>query len=250
MAAATRLFSPSFRVAGAVLPEIADFAVQAPQLLQPPLHPVPGEVLVDEQRHHHAHAGVENAVEGVADVGLRRGIEQQDAQHHAAGLDTAHPEDLAQDDEQNRADEHQRHQQQRPAPLRVKNEVHAEQRHADHAADDGAEQAVAAVELGVLHIGAQAEDGADAGKGGAAVKKEIDQGADGRRRGGLDGAHTHGGRTPVRLRGFHLLRGRRAGAGIGLHGCCLPNCIILRKASYKIIIARSANLRMPSLLKF
>ena len=38
--------------------------------------------------------------------------EQQDAQHHTAGLDTPHPEDLAQDDQQHGSHEHQRDQQQ------------------------------------------------------------------------------------------------------------------------------------------
>ena len=45
------------------------------ELCQPLLHPLPGEMLVDEQGHDHAHAGIKNAVDGVADIGLHRGVE-------------------------------------------------------------------------------------------------------------------------------------------------------------------------------
>ena len=38
------------------------------------------EQAVDQQSHQHAHAGIKDTVQGVADVGLHRGVEQHDAQ--------------------------------------------------------------------------------------------------------------------------------------------------------------------------
>ena len=85
---------------------------------------------VDHHGRHHADGGVQNAVEGVADVGVHRGVEQQDAQHHAAGLHAAHPEDLTQENENNHTHKHQGHQQQGMAAVGVEDEVNSEQGHA------------------------------------------------------------------------------------------------------------------------
>ncbi len=128
-----------------------------------------GEQAVDHHGRHHADGGVQDAVEGVADVGVHRGVEQQDAQHHAAGLHAAHPEDLTQENENDHAHEYQGYQQQGVAAVGVENQVHPEQSHAQQAADEGAEETVAAVKPGIFQVAAHAEDGADTGKGGAAV---------------------------------------------------------------------------------
>ena len=56
---------------------------------------------VDKHRRQNADAGIKNTVQRVGDVGIYRGIEQQNAQHHAAGLNTAHPHVLAQQNQQN-----------------------------------------------------------------------------------------------------------------------------------------------------
>ena len=96
--------------------------------------------------------------------------------HHAAGLHAAHPDVLAQHNEDHHADEGQGHQE--PAVAAVGKQVHikGEEPHADKAAHQRAEEAVAAVETALLIAAAHAEDGADAGKGRAAVQKVVDQG--------------------------------------------------------------------------
>ena len=62
--------------------------------------------------------------------------------------------------------------------LGIEDQVDAEQGHAQKAADDGAEETVSAVEPGVVHIGTHVEDGTDAGKGGIAVQKIVDESAE------------------------------------------------------------------------
>ena len=157
-------------------------------LVHPGLQPLPGEEIIDEQGHGHAHAGVKHTVDGVGHVGVHRGVEEHDAQHHAAGLHRAHPEELSQQDEDDHAHEQEGHQQQPVLPVGVEDQIDAEQPHAQKAADDGAEETVAAVELGVVHVGPHAEDGADTGEGGVAVIQEdkVDERAQGRREGSLD----------------------------------------------------------------
>ena len=163
------------------------------QALRPQLHPAAREDETDKQRQQHAHRRVEDAVHRVVDVGVHRGVEQQDAQHDAAGLHAAHPEHLAQQDQQHRADEHQRHQQQRMPALRLEDQVDPKQDDAQDAADDRAEEAVAAVLLRILQIRAHAEDHADAGEGRAAADKVVDQRTEGCRQRRLDVAHAHAG---------------------------------------------------------
>jgi len=81
---------------------------------------------------------------------------------------------LAADDQKHRAKEHQGHQQPCETALGVENQVDAEHQHADETADDGAEESVAAVELGLFQIAAHAKNGTDAGKGRTAIQEIID----------------------------------------------------------------------------
>ena len=161
-----------------------------------------GEHAVDHQSHDNADAGIEDAVQGIGDIALHRSVEEDDAKHHAAGLDASHPEDLAQQNQRHGADEHQGHQQQRVAALRIEEQVNPEEGHAQKPADGGAEEAVSAVELGIFQIAAHAEDGADAGEGGTAVQKIVDQSTE---RGGqsrLDIAHSDFGKAAGGLAGW------------------------------------------------
>ena len=73
--------------------------------------------------------------------------------------------------------------------VRNKADVDAEEHNADTAADNGAEESVAAAEPGVTHVIAKAENGADAGEGGIAVKKKIDKGDQGCGKSGFYVAH-------------------------------------------------------------
>ena len=82
----------------------SDFAVFLERAFEPfpeGNDPGPGQKVVDQQRCDDAHGGVEDAVESVAHIALNGGAEQNDAEHHAAGLDAARPEILAQQDEDN-----------------------------------------------------------------------------------------------------------------------------------------------------
>lgn len=183
------------------------------KLLHPGLQTLPGKEIVDEQGHSHAHAGVKHPVQGVGHIGVHRRVEQDDTQHHAAGLHRSHPEGLGQQDEDDNAHEQQGHQQQPVFPVGVEDQVDAEQPHAQQAADDGAEEPVAAVELGVVHVGPHAEDGADAGEGGVAVVQEdkVEEGAQGGRDGGLEVAQAD---VQVQMVGC----GGGAGGGHVFHG--------------------------------
>ena len=67
-------------------------------------HPFPREQPVHQQRHDDAHRGVKDAVQGVAHIRMDGRAEQNDAQHHAAGLHAAGPEGLTQLDERDDAD--------------------------------------------------------------------------------------------------------------------------------------------------
>ena len=62
------------------------------------------------------------------------------------------------------------------AALRVKDEVKAEDHDGEQAADEGAEETVAAILNRVLHIVAQTEDDADAGEGRVAPDEAVDDG--------------------------------------------------------------------------
>ena len=108
-----------------------------------------------------------------------------------AGLHCPHPEELGQNDEHHDPPEEQGHQQQVVSPVRVEDQIDTVDADAQEPADHGAEQAVAAVEPGVLHVGPHAEDGADAGKGRVAAQKVVDQGAQGGGEGGFHVALAH-----------------------------------------------------------
>lgn len=58
--------------------------------------PLTGQKVIDEQCHNDADGGVKDAVQGIADVRFHGCAEQNDAQHHAAGLHTARPVDQTQ----------------------------------------------------------------------------------------------------------------------------------------------------------
>ena len=75
-------------------------------------------------------------------------------------------------------------------PLGIEDQINAVEKNPQKTTDDGTEQPVAPVELGVLHIGPHAEDGADTGKGGVSVQKIVDQGAKGGGEGGLEVAQS------------------------------------------------------------
>ena len=154
--------------------------------LLPGIQPLPGKQPVDAQGHDHTHAGVQHAVEGVGDIIVRADGEQQQTEHHAAGLHRSHPEDLGQDDENDHAYEQEGHQHQVIVPLGVEDQVNAVEGDAQKAADDGAKQAVAAMELGVVHVGAHAENGADTGKGRIPAQKIVDEGAERGGKGSLE----------------------------------------------------------------
>ena len=170
------------------------YIVPDPQTLVEPVHKREGEAAgqhpVDKDRRQHADAGVQNTVHGVGDISVRGGVEQQDAQHHAAGLYAAHPDTLAQQDQNDHADEGQGDQDPGVAAVREQLHVNGKQPHADKTAYHCAEEAVAAVETALHKAAAHAENGADAGEGGVAVQKVVDQRAQGCRKGGLDVAHT------------------------------------------------------------
>ena len=75
--------------------------------------------------------------------------------------------------------------------LREEDQVKAEDDDGEQAADEGAEQTVAAVFDGILHVIAQAEDDADAGKGRVAPDKAVDDGHQHGRDGRFDVAPAH-----------------------------------------------------------
>ena len=161
-------------------------------LLQPVDHPFPGEEVVDAQGDENAHAGIDDTIDGIGEVGLHRGGEEDDAQHHAAGLDRAGPLETGTDQNQSDdADEQQHQQQSGVATLGMEDQVEAEQAHAQKAAEDGAEEAVAATEPGAGHVRAHAKDGTDAGEGRVAVNEEIEHSTKRRRQGSLDVAHAN-----------------------------------------------------------
>ena len=100
-------------------------------------------------------------------------------------------EGLAHQDQCHHAREQEQQHGQVLAAIRIEDDVQPEEDHAQHAADDGAEKAVAAVQPGVVHVAAHAEDRADAGKGGVAVHQEVQQCAQGCRQGRFDVALAH-----------------------------------------------------------
>ena len=79
-------------------------------------------------------------------------------------LDAARPEILAQQDEDNGCKAQQHGQRNAVSALRVEQQVDPEHHDGQQAADEGAEESVAAVFDGILHIDAHAEDDADAGE--------------------------------------------------------------------------------------
>ena len=154
-------------------------------------HALARQQVVDQQCNGNANAGIDHAPDGVTDVRFHGRVEQDNAQHHAARLHSARPvEGLADKNQHNNADEQQHQQQKAVSTLRIEADIQPEQQHAQHAADDGAEETVAAVQPGVAHIAAHAEDGADAGEGGVAADDKIKQRAQRCREGGLDIALT------------------------------------------------------------
>lgn len=153
--------------------------------------PGPGQKVVDQQRCDDANGGVEDAVESVAHIGLNGGAEQNDAEHHAAGLDAARPEILAQQDEDNGCKAQQHGQKNAVSALRVEQQVDPEHHDGQQAADESAEESVAAVFDGILHIDAHAEDDADAGESRVAADETVHDGHQHGTDGGLDGAPAH-----------------------------------------------------------
>ena len=93
----------------------------------PHLQAAPGQQPADGQGHQNADGGIENTVEGVGNIGIHRGVEEQDAQHHAAGLHTAQPEHLAEHHQQHRAHKGEAYQQQGVAAIGHEQKVQAEQ---------------------------------------------------------------------------------------------------------------------------
>ena len=59
-------------------------------------HALAGQKIIDQQRHKYADGSIENTVQRIAYIGVHRGAEQHDAQHHTARLYAAGPEPLAQ----------------------------------------------------------------------------------------------------------------------------------------------------------
>lgn len=161
-----------------------------------------GERAVHNQSHDHADGGVEDAVQGIADVVFHRCVEQNNTQHHAAGLDAPHPEDLAQQNQHHSAHKYQGHQQERVPALWAEDQVDPEERHAQKPADDRTKEAVAAMELGAFQVAAHAKNGANAGEGGAAVQKIIEQRAQSGGQSRFDVAHADFGKAAKRLAGF------------------------------------------------
>ena len=74
------------------------------------------------------------------------------------------------------------------ATLREEEQVEPEDHNGQQAADQGAEQTVAAVLDGILHVIAEAEDDADAGKRRIAADQAVDDRHQHGGDGGLDGA--------------------------------------------------------------
>ena len=144
------------------------------------LNAVAGQQHIDAHRDDHTHTCVQNAGQGVGDIAFHRLVEKQDAQHHAAGVDSARPVKAGgQDDQQNHTYKQKGQHQRVVTAIGIDLNIQTEKTHSQKAADDGAEQTVAAVEDGVLHILAGAEDGTDAGKGGVAVNQKINQRTEG-----------------------------------------------------------------------
>ena len=77
------------------------------------------------------------------------------------------------------------------AAFGIEYDIQSEQGHAEEAAEQRAEEAVAAVETGIGHIAAETEDSADACKRGIAAHNEIDKRAQRGRDCGLDIALTY-----------------------------------------------------------
>jgi len=161
--------------------------------LFPHFHPSARENVADRPRDKHADSRIQNTVERIADVGSYRRIEQQNAQHNAAGLHAADPEHLAKHDQNDRSDERQRNQPKRVFSGRLYEQVQTEKHHAQQTADQRAEQTISAVLAGILHVRTHAKNRADARERRAAVKKVIDERAESRRQCGLDVAHPHAG---------------------------------------------------------
>ena len=95
------------------------------------------------------------------------------------------------------------------SPVGIEDQVNPVEPDAEETADNGAEQAVSAVELGVVHIRSHAEDGADTGKGRIAVQEKVNQGAERGGEGGFEVAQADMGQRPGRglLHGIHSRRG-------------------------------------------
>lgn len=146
------------------------------QRAHPSKHALARKQRIDCQRHQNANAGIQHAVKRIFDVGLDRSVEQNDAQHHAARLNRARPlKKLRRHNEQHNTDKQKQQQQRVHAALRLEFNISAEQHHAQNAAQNRAEQTVAAIEPGIAHIFSHAEDCADAGKGGIAAERKIEK---------------------------------------------------------------------------
>ena len=144
------------------------------QLFKDENQTIAGQQPVDQKGDDNADAGINDAIERVGNIGLNRGIEQQYAQHDAAGLDCAGPvEQLAYENKHHDAHEKEGQECAVDAAFGIEDDIQSEQRHAEESAEQGAEETVAAMETGIGHIAAEAEDGADAGEGGIAADDEI-----------------------------------------------------------------------------
>lgn len=133
--------------------------------MEPALQTLTGKKFVDEKGYENAHAGVNHAVNSIANV-VGRGVEENDAQDHASRLNAARP---VEEDAQAYQYDHTDGNEKEPKPIipaREKGVFQGVQTKPDKSANDGAEEAVSAVKTGLPHVAAHAEDGPDTGKGG------------------------------------------------------------------------------------
>ena len=165
---------------------LSDYLFPQVDLLQPCDNALAGQHPVDKQCDKHADTGVNNTVERVRNVGLNGGVEKQYAQHNSAGLNRAGPvENLADEDKQHHAHEQEREQYGVHSAVGHDHHIQSEKSHAEEAAEQGAEETVAAVETGIGHIAAQTENRADAGEGGIAAHDKVQKCGEGRGNCGL-----------------------------------------------------------------
>ena len=100
--------------------------------------------------------------------------------------------DLAQHDEDHGTNKGQRDQQPVVTTLGIEDQIEPEQDDADQAADNGTEEAVSAIELGVLQVAAHTEDSADTGERRTSVgKKGVNQCTNGRCQGSFKITHSN-----------------------------------------------------------